>query len=170
MPPALLSGKDFRKYPDRYESLLFRLFKQFRKKCQLHQRFPAGGGNSPHLCKILFLSGTGKAAPLQYKGCPLTNSRCPDCGSTGSAWGSLGKIPQTAPPVRPEYQMSLSNESYLSPFHSPVESPGNDFILLFFGQPVEINCIAGHPDGKLGIFFRMFLSIQKGFSGKYVDI
>ena len=48
----------------------FRLFKQFRKKCQLHQRFPAGGGNSPISVKFFSFPVLGKQLLCSIKGTP----------------------------------------------------------------------------------------------------
>ena len=51
-----------------------------------------------------------------------------------------------------------------------VNRTGNHFVLLFFGEFIEINGISRNADRKLRILFGMFLRIEKRFTIEYVYV
>ena len=51
-----------------------------------------------------------------------------------------------------------------------MEGSGDHFVLLFFGKLDKVYGITGYADGKLRIFFRMFLRIQKSVPVEYIHI
>ena len=51
-----------------------------------------------------------------------------------------------------------------------MNSSRNNVVLLFFGKLDEVYRITGNTNGKLRIFFRMRLRVQKGFTVEYVYV
>ena len=47
---------------------------------------------------------------------------------------------------------------------------GDDVVLLFLGELVEIYCIARNPYGELGVFFGMSLRVEKGCPVEHVYV
>src|SRR5699024_6034520 len=75
----------------------------------------------------------------------------------GQPWkNTVRRIP--GPSTVPKLSMEWINPCFL---HSFMEGTGDNFVLLFFCQLMEIYRISGYTYSKLGIFFRMFLSVQK---------
>ena len=54
--------------------------------------------------------------------------------------------------------------------HGFVDGSGNNVILLFFREFNEVYRITGYTNGKLRIFFRMRLRVQKGFTVENVNV
>src|SRR5690554_6048327 len=51
-----------------------------------------------------------------------------------------------------------------------MESTGNYFFLLFWGQLDKVNSITGYPDSQLWVFLRMFHCIQQGLPVQHVHV
>lgn len=54
--------------------------------------------------------------------------------------------------------------------HGFVNGSGNNVILLFFRELNEVYRIAGYTNGKLRVFFRVRLCVQKRFTIEYVYV
>lgn len=54
--------------------------------------------------------------------------------------------------------------------HTLVNGAGNHFVLLFFGEFIEVDGVARYANGELRIFFGMFLRVQQRFAVEYVYV
>mgnify|MGYP007103211092 CR=1 FL=1 len=64
----------------------------------------------------------------------------------------------------------LSTEWMRPVLHALMEGAGDDLVLLLPGQLVEVDRVAGHPDGELGVLLRVGLGVQQGLLGEHVDV
>ena len=51
-----------------------------------------------------------------------------------------------------------------------MDGAGDYFVLLFFAELVEVDCISAYTDCKRRIFFGVFLCVEKHFTVEYVYV